>query len=206
MASKTSVRSVSGRGLPLPGSDIDTDRIIPARFMKAITFDGLGEHAFHDVRYDAEGKLKDHPFNDPRYRGASILVVGSNFGCGSSREHAPQALMRFGIKAILGVSFAEIFAGNCLSIGVPAARLSAADAQALVADIQRDPSLEIVVDLEARVIHVAGREMPLEMPESARRQLLDGTWDGTAVLLANRRAIAETAARLPYLRGFARQV
>jgi 3-isopropylmalate/(R)-2-methylmalate dehydratase small subunit len=202
MASKTAIRTLTGRGLPLPGSDIDTDRIIPARFMKAVTFDGLGEHAFHDVRFDADGKPKDHPFNDARYRGASILLVGSNFGCGSSREHAPQALMRFGIRAILGVSFAEIFAGNCLSIGVPAATLSAVDASVLMESIVGDPALEITLDLVSGAVRAGGREMRIEIPESARSQLVNGTWDGTSVLLGNLSEIAATAARLPYLRGF----
>lgn len=202
MSTERSVRTITGRGLPLPGSDIDTDRIIPARFMKAVTFDGLGEHAFHDARFHPDGKLKDHPFNDKRYTGAAILIAGANFGCGSSREHAPQALMRYGIRAILAVSLAEIFAGNCLSIGVPAARMEARDAAALTAAIQAQPQTQITVDLEARRVRIPGQEWPLLIPDSTRRQLVEGTWDGTAVLLANREGIAGVAAKLPYVRGY----
>ena len=202
MATKTAIRSISGRGIPLPGSDIDTDRIIPARYMKAVTFDGLGEHAFHDARYDAKGSPTDHPFNDPRYRGASVLVVGRNFGCGSSREHAPQALLRFGIRAIVGESFAEIFAGNCGAIGVPAVRVSSEEVARIMRLVEEKPATEITVDLAAKSVKAGALSFRLDMPESTRRVLVDGSWDTTAMLLANRAEIAKVAARLPYLRGF----
>jgi 3-isopropylmalate/(R)-2-methylmalate dehydratase small subunit len=203
MGSDRAVKAVTGRGVPVPGADVDTDRIIPARFMKAVSFEGLGEHSFHDVRFDEKGEPLDHPLNDPRYRGASILVVGRNFGCGSSREHAPQALMRFGIRAIVGESFAEIFAGNCTAIGVPAVRVSAEAAALLARLVEKRPGTELVVDLERKVVKADGKEHPLEIPESFWRALVDGTWDTTALLLANRVEIDRTSAKLPYLTGFA---
>jgi len=202
MAESSAIKGSSGRGVPVPGSDIDTDRIIPARFMKAVTFEGLGQYAFFDVRFDQEGNKKDHPFNDPRYEGASILIVGSNFGCGSSREHAPQALMRFGINAIIGESFAEIFAGNCSALGIPAVRVSPQEAEMLMHLVQEKPETQVSIDLEKKTVTAAGYEIRLEMPEAGRRVLVDGTWDSTAVLLANREAIERTAARIPYVQGF----
>jgi 3-isopropylmalate/(R)-2-methylmalate dehydratase small subunit len=196
------LKQVTGRALPLPGSDIDTDRIIPARFMKAVTFEGLGEHAFHDARFHEDGSPKDHPFNDARYRGAAILVVGANFGCGSSREHAPQALMRWGIRAVVGLSFAEIFAGNCLAIGLPTVTVAPRDAETLMRSVTERPETQITVDLEALRLSYGEREMAVSVPEGARRRLIEGTWDGTALLLANREHIETVASRLPYLRDF----
>jgi 3-isopropylmalate/(R)-2-methylmalate dehydratase small subunit len=202
-ANSNAIKGISGRGVPVPGADIDTDRIIPARYMKAVTFEGLGKYAFHDVRFDQEGNLKDHPFNDARYKGASVLIVGSNFGCGSSREHAPQALMRFGIKAIIGESFAEIFAGNCSALGIPAVRVSRQEAEMLMHLVEEKPGTELELDLDTKVVKACGYEIPIDMPESSRKVLVDGTWDSTAVLLANRAAIEQTAGRIPYLEGFA---
>ena len=205
MAGKTAssvIKAATGNGVPVPGADIDTDRIIPARYMKAVTFEGLGPYAFRDVRFDQEGNKKDHPFNDPRYKGASILIVGSNFGCGSSREHAPQALMRWGIKAIIGESFAEIFAGNCSALGIPAVKVSAQEAEMLMHLVQEKPDTQIRIDLEKKLVSAGGYEIPLDMPEAGRKVLVDGTWDSTAVLLANKEAIERTAARIPYLTGF----
>ncbi len=202
MAKSNAIKGAAGRGVPVPGADIDTDRIIPARYMKAVTFEGLGQYAFRDVRFDQEGNPKAHPFNDARFQGASILIVGSNFGCGSSREHAPQALMRFGIKAIIGESFAEIFAGNCNAIGIPAVRVSRQEAEMLTHLVEEKPETMIRIDLEKKVVKAGGYEIPLDMPEAGRKVLVDGTWDSTAVLMANRDAIGRTAARIPYLRGF----
>ncbi len=202
MAENSAIKGASGRGVPVPGADIDTDRIIPARFMKAVTFEGLGKYAFNDVRFDQEGNRKDHPFNDPRYGGASILIVGSNFGCGSSREHAPQALMRFGIKAIIGESFAEIFAGNCSALGIPAVRVSKQETEMLMHLVEEKPETEIRIDLEKKVVEAGGYQIKLDMPEASRKVLVDGTWDSTAVLLANAESIERTAARIPYLKGF----
>jgi 3-isopropylmalate/(R)-2-methylmalate dehydratase small subunit len=190
---------VAGRACALRGDDIDTDRIIPARFLRCVTFDGLGEHAFADDRQQAKG---DHPLDQDRYAGATILVVGHNFGCGSSREHAPQALMRRGFRALLGGSFAEIFAGNCTALGLPCATVSEADLTALMDSVEVDPAQEVVVDLEAGTVSSRAGTMALHVPAGARQQLLAGSWDATAVLLEAGDAIEATAARLPYVQGF----
>lgn len=190
---------VVGRGLPLREDDVDTDRIIPARYMKGVTFEGLGEHAFHDARWDEGGKAKDHPFNDRRFAGAAILVVNRNFGCGSSREHAPQALARAGIKALIGESFAEIFAGNCITLGLVAARVAPEDAREIQDLVDSDPGLGIEIDLVKREVRCGSKRYALSMPESHLSTLVSGSWDSTAALLANRDAIRATAARLPYL-------
>ena len=136
-------RALNGRGIPLPGDDIDTDRIIPARYLREITFETLGRYAFYDVRFDEKGNRKEHPLNDPRFAGGNILIVNRNFGCGSSREHAPQSLMRMGIAAFIGESFAEIFSGNCTALGLPAVRVSHQDAQELQALVNADPAAAI---------------------------------------------------------------
>jgi 3-isopropylmalate/(R)-2-methylmalate dehydratase small subunit len=194
MASEPLTRVV-GRACVLRGDDIDTDRIIPARYLRCIRFDGLGEHAFEDDRAQAKG---DHPLDDERFAGASILVVGRNFGCGSSREHAPQALMRRGLRAFVGASFAEIFAGNCTALGLPAVTLEAADLAALMDSVELDPGQQVVVDLEARSVGSRAGVARAAIPDGARAQLLDGTWNATAVLLEAGDAIERTASRLPY--------
>jgi 3-isopropylmalate/(R)-2-methylmalate dehydratase small subunit len=194
--------NVSGRGIPLPGDDIDTDRIIPARYLREITFETLGRYAFQDERFDESGAPRPHPLNDARYKGGSILIVGRNFGCGSSREHAPQSLMRMGIAAFIGESFAEIFSGNCTALGLPAARVSPEDARAIAAVVEADPGALITLDLGAQAITVAGRRFAFTMPDADRRSLLSGEWDSTSVLLANRKAIEAAAARIPYVSGF----
>ncbi len=191
-----------GRGVVVRGDDIDTDRIIPARYMKSISFAGLEQHVFADARYSVDGMPKDHPFNDARFEGASILVVNVNFGCGSSREHAPQALMRWGIRAVLGESFAEIFFGNCIAMGLPAVTAARDDVAALMDAIELDPSQQITLDLVAQTVSSRAGTAPVELPDSARHQLLEGTWDATRTLLLERDAIRATAARLPYLSGF----
>ncbi len=197
------VRSVTGSGIAVRGNDIDTDRIIPARYMKVVTFDGLGEYAFRDVRYTDAGETTDHPFNDPAYRNAEILLVNKNFGCGSSREHAPQALQRWGIKAIVGESFAEIFAGNCNALGIPAVSVGEDAIESLMRRVESDPLAEIEVDLDASEVRCGGERYRMDFVETYRRSLLSGSWDSTAVLLANTSQIAETASRLPYMNGFA---
>jgi 3-isopropylmalate/(R)-2-methylmalate dehydratase small subunit len=184
------------------GNDIDTDRIIPARYMKSISFAGLEEYAFADARQATDGTPKDHPFNESRFEGSSILIVNENFGCGSSREHAPQALMRWGIRAIVGQSFAEIFFGNCTAMGVPAVTATAADVAALMDAVELDPAQRVVVDLVAGTVSSRAGTVPISIPEGVRRQLLDGTWDAMRTLLAARDEIAATEARLPYLNGF----
>jgi 3-isopropylmalate/(R)-2-methylmalate dehydratase small subunit len=198
------VSSVSGTGIVVRGNDIDTDRIIPARYMKVVTFDGLGEFAFRDVRFSGDGAVTDHPFNRPEYQGASILLVNKNFGCGSSREHAPQALVRWGIHAVVGESFAEIFAGNCNALGVPAVTLDEKGIGELMSLVEQDPSQTIDLDLEAFTLTLGDRVFKVSANESYRKALLSGSWDSTSVLLSNGDAIAETSASLPYTSGFAR--
>jgi len=199
------VPKVTGRPIPLPGNDIDTDRIIPARFMTAITFDGLGELAFRDARFSQEGKELAHPMNDPRYRakGPRVAVVNKNFGCGSSREHAPQALYRWGIKALVGESFADIFFGNCVAMGIPCVLVSEADAGKLLAAVEADPSHEMTVDVDARTVEYGGVKYPASLPDGARTQLLKGTWDATRILVDALPQVKATAAKLPYTRRFA---
>ena len=192
-----------GRAIPMPGNDIDTDRIIPARYLKNVTFDGLGEAAFIDERAADRKAERTHPFDDPRYEGGSILLVGRNFGCGSSREHAPQALQRFGIRALVGESFAEIFSGNCTVLGIPVVRAAAADVERLQALVAEQPATEVAVDLEARRVTAGTLSCSADLPEGARLALVRGTWDSTTLLLANRDRIAATAGRLPYLDAFA---
>ena len=198
------VRAVTvGRAIPMPGNDIDTDRIIPARYLKNVTFDGLGEAAFIDERAAEREAGRTHPFDEPRYEGGSILLVGRNFGCGSSREHAPQALQRFGIRALVGESFAEIFSGNCTVLGIPVVRVAAADVERLQALVAEQPATEVTVDLESRQVTAGTLDCSADLPEGARLALVRGTWDSTTLLLANRDRIAATAGRLPYLDAFA---
>ena len=195
------VTAVTGRGVFVPGADIDTDRIIPARFMKCVTFDGLGEYACYDVRLDPEsGEKTGHPLNDPRFEGASILLAGVNFGCGSSREHAPQSLHKYGFRAVIAESFAEIFFGNSTTLGMPCVTLSAAAIEELRAAIEADPSLEITIDLEVgKVTSGAGHSFAACIPESARDALLAGRWDPIQELLDNVDRIEATASGLHYV-------
>ena len=196
------IESVLGRGIVVRGDNIDTDTIIPARFMKTVTFDGLEEHAFADVRRDPEGRPKGHPFDSPRFAGASILVVNCNFGCGSSREHAPQALGRWGIRAIVGESFAEIFFGNCIALGIPGVTAPRDDVYRLMDAVELDPDQRLELDLATRTLRFRGGTLSIEIPDWALGQLLEGTWDATRTLLVARDAIEETARRLPYMTGF----
>ena len=195
------VPSVSGRAVFIPGADIDTDRIIPARFMKCVTFDGLGEFAFYDVRFDSEtGNKTEHPLNDPRFDGASILVAGVNFGCGSSREHAPQSLKKYGFDGIIAESFAEIFFGNSTTLAMPCVMASAADIVALQNAIEADPALEVTIDVQNLKVRTSGGlEFAVKMPDSAREALLSGRWDPIQELLDNDRAITAKAAELHYV-------
>jgi 3-isopropylmalate/(R)-2-methylmalate dehydratase small subunit len=194
------ITKITGTGVPVQGNDIDTDRIIPARFLKEITFSNMGKYPFYDERFDSNGKQKGHPFDNPSYQGASILLVNQNFGCGSSREHAPQSLMRWGVKAILGESFAEIFAGNCNMLGIPVATVTPEDAAKLQALVQKNPQTKLTMDLENRQLLVeGGQTVPFQMPEPKLQSLLTGTWDSTGLLLANAAKTAETAKKLPYV-------
>ncbi|MCY3868941.1 MAG: 3-isopropylmalate dehydratase small subunit [Gemmatimonadetes bacterium] len=192
------IQQVEGRAIPVRGNDIDTDRIIPARYLRAITFDGLGEHAFEDDRKSNP----DHPFDDPRYQGASILVANGNFGCGSSREHAPQALMRWGIYAIVGESFAEIFLGNCTAMGVPCLTASTGDIAKIQDAAEADPQREMTVDLKEKKLIFGDIEVDLQIAEGNRLQLIEGAWDATGMLLDGRGAVREVANNLPYVTGF----
>ena len=183
------ITQVSGRGVYVPGSDIDTDRIIPARFMKCITFDGLGEFAFYDVRFDKDGKPTGHPLDDPRFQGASILLSGTNVGCGSSREHAPQALYRFGIRAVIAESFAEIFFGNCTTLGIPCVVASTADIKKIADVVAADPKTEIKVDVAGRQVVFGDQSIPVTLPATAHEALTSGKWDPIAELLENKDAV-----------------
>lgn len=195
------VKQVSGRGIFIPGADIDTDRIIPARFMKCVTFDGLGEYAFYDVRFNPDtGEKTNHPLNDPRFDGASILIAGVNFGCGSSREHAPQSLKKYGFNGVIAESFAEIFFGNSTTLGMPCMIATADDITALRAAVESDPTTEITLDVEnLRVRTSSGLDIAVQMAASAREALLSGRWDPIQELLDNQAAIEATAEKLYYV-------
>ncbi len=186
------VTHFTGRGVYVPGSDIDTDRIIPARFMKCVTFDGLGEFLFYDVRKNEDGSDKAHPLNEARFKGATILLSGTNFGCGSSREHAPQALYRYGIKAVIAESFAEIFFGNCTTLSMPCVVATGEDIRTLAAAVEAEPSLEIKIDLEKLRVFYGDKNFTVFMPETAREALTTGNWDPIAELLENKAAVDKT--------------
>jgi 3-isopropylmalate/(R)-2-methylmalate dehydratase small subunit len=189
------VQSVSGRGIPLVGNDIDTDRIIPARFLRCVTFDGLGDQVFADDR----AQDPNHPFNQPEYQGATILVVNGNFGCGSSREHAPQAIAKWGIQGIVGESFAEIFFGNCLSIGVPCITADSATVKQLQDQLATEPQTPITLDLETLQVKCGDWVAPIRLNDGPRQMLTTGTWDACGQLVAQAAQIQATAAQLPYL-------
>ncbi|MGD1927422.1 MAG: 3-isopropylmalate dehydratase small subunit [Leptolyngbyaceae cyanobacterium] len=192
----TSVTTVSGRGLPLPGNDIDTDRIIPARFLRCVTFDGLGEQVFADDRTQLKG---EHAFDQPPYQDAELLVVNRNFGCGSSREHAPQAITRWGIKALIGESFAEIFFGNCVAMGVPCVTVSADVAATLQAQIAAQPQQPLTLDLNNLTVTMGELSAPVAIDNGPRQMFVGGTWDACGQLVSQATAIQATAANLPYV-------
>lgn len=191
-------REIAGRGVPVPGHDIDTDRIIPARYLKSVTFEGLGEHAFGDERK----AVPEHPFNRPQFQGAAILISGRNFGCGSSREHAPWALKLWGIRGVVAESFGEIFFGNCMALGIPCLAADPADIQWLLREVERHPDRPLILDVEHREIRLGDRAIAARIPDGARSQLVHGTWDATGVLLEAGEAIERTARALPYVAGF----
>ena len=201
------IQIVDGRALPIRGEDMDTDRIMPARFLKSITFEGLGDHVFEDDRLAARRAGDVHPFDDPKYQGASILLAGRNFGAGSSREHAPQGLNRWGIRAVLAESFAEIFFGNSLMIGLACVTAPAKDVEALMALVERDPKATLTIDLQMRTCQAAGPEGPalhvaISIPDHVRDSLMTGAWDTTGLLLDRYEQVNAVSARLPYLSGF----
>jgi 3-isopropylmalate/(R)-2-methylmalate dehydratase small subunit len=203
MSGIVKITRVSGTGVPIHGNDIDTDRIIPARYLKEVSFARMGEYPFFDERFDSSGKKKDHPFNDPEYKGASILFVNKNFGCGSSREHAPQALYRFGIQAIVGESFAAIFAGNCTMMGLPTVTVATSEMDRLMKTVEQDPRTEYTVDLESKTLSYGDQKLSIDLPETYRTALTTGSWNSTAMLRANLDRVKETASKLPYINGFA---
>jgi 3-isopropylmalate/(R)-2-methylmalate dehydratase small subunit len=196
------IQIVEGRALPLRGEDMDTDRIMPARFLKSITFEGLERHVFEDDRREATRSGHVHPFDDPRHQGASILLANRNFGAGSSREHAPQGLRRWGIRAIVGESFAEIFFGNSLMIGLACVTASANDVEALMALVDRDPGTTLTIDLKAGTCQAPGITVSVSVPEHVRDSLMTGAWDTTGLLLDRYEQVNATSVRLPYLDGF----
>ena len=195
------VTSVTGPAVPVRGNDIDTDQIVPARFLKEVTFDNMGEYAFYDVRRDDDGSLNDHPFN--RYPNANILLVNENFGCGSSREHAPQALMRWGIAGLIGESFAEIFAGNCQALGLPTATADHETVEWIMEQVEADPALELMIDVEEETVTVGDETVDVTINDSQREALLQGIWDTTALMKSYMDEVEQTAEQLPYLNEFA---
>jgi 3-isopropylmalate/(R)-2-methylmalate dehydratase small subunit len=203
MSEIVKITQVSGAAVPIRGNDIDTDRIIPARYLKEVTFARMGDYPFFDERFESSGKKKDHPFNDPKYKGASILLVNRNFGCGSSREHAPQALYRFGIHAMVGESFAAIFAGNCTMMGLPAVTVTAPEIEALMQAVEENPQTRFTVNIESKSLSYGTRTIAIDLPETYRRALISGSWNSTGLLRANLNQVKKTAAKLPYISGFA---
>lgn len=195
------IRDVVGTGLPLRGDDIDTDRIIPARFLKSVSFDGLEQHLFEDDRRQADAAGLVHPVSNASFAGAAIMVVQTNFGCGSSREHAPQAIQRRGIRAIVGRSFSEIFFGNAVALGMPCVTAEAEQVDALIQQVEREPATRLRIDLERLRLSAGARAFAIAMPAGARESLLDGSWDATGLLLDAAAAVRATADRLPYVGG-----
>ena len=196
------IRIVEGRALPIRGVDMDTDRIMPARFLKSITFEGLEKHVFEDDRLEATRSGRVHPFDEPHYQGASILLANRNFGSGSSREHAPQGLHRWGIRAVVAESFAEIFFGNSLMIGLACVTASPADIEKLMSLVERNPQAAFKIDLKAGTCEAPGMTVPVSIPEHVRDTLMTGAWDTTGLLLDRYEEVNATSARLPYLAGF----
>jgi len=192
------ITKVEGTGVFVPGNDIDTDRIIPARFMKCVTFDGLGEFAFYDVRFNKDKSSKSHPLDKPEHKGASILFSGANFGCGSSREHAPQALQKFGIRAMVAQNFAEIFFGNSTTLGIPCVTMSADQIEKIGALIAQKPAEKMTMDLATKTLAFAGQKFPFEMKDGAREALMKGEWDALGQLLDGKAEVAAHASKLEY--------
>ncbi|MCX6940614.1 MAG: 3-isopropylmalate dehydratase small subunit [Verrucomicrobia bacterium] len=193
------ITSITGPAVYVLGNDIDTDRIIPARFMKCIVFDGLGEFLFYDVRKNADGTDRSHPLNEARFKRATILLSGANFGCGSSREHAPQAIQKYGFKAVIAENFAEIFLGNCTTLGLPCATASREDIAKIAAVVAQEPATDVVIDVVKQEVRFAGQTVKAEVRASARDALIHGRWDPIGELLDGLPAVQTTAAKLPYL-------
>jgi 3-isopropylmalate/(R)-2-methylmalate dehydratase small subunit len=199
MSDDQHITAVGGSGVPIPGDDVDTDQILPARFLKEVTFDNMAEYLFYDVRRDEDGALNDHPLN--RYTEANIAVVNSNFGCGSSREHAPQAMMRWGIDGVVGESFAEIFRDNCKSLGIPAITASHEEVTALQEWIEDNPDGEIGIDVESEAVRYGDTVIEGSIDRAMKEALVDGIWDTTALMYSNMSKVERTAGDLPYVEG-----
>ena len=193
---------ITGRGIPLRGHDIDTDRIIPARFLKSVSFEGLETHAFEDDRKQLAERGQMHAFSNPAYSGARVLIVNGNFGCGSSREHAPQAIQRWGIRAVVGESFSEIFFGNSVALGMPCLTVSGHDAEALLSAVEADPHAEVTVSVSSQSVEINGNRYQATIPAGAREALTAGTWDATGLLLDDFDRVRSVATNLPYISGF----
>jgi 3-isopropylmalate/(R)-2-methylmalate dehydratase small subunit len=197
------ITRIAGRAVALRGDNIDTDRIIPARFLRSVSFEGLEQHLFADDRAQADAVApQSHPFSNPRFAGASVLLVNANFGCGSSREHAPQAIRRRGIRVVVGQSFSEIFFGNSVALGLPCVSVSAGEADELMRRAEADPSLEIAIDLEALTVTAGDYRASVSLPAAAREAFLDGSWDATGLLLDGYEEVERVATRLPYISDF----
>ena len=193
------INQVTGTAIYVPGDDIDTDRIIPARFMKCVTFDGLGEYLFHDVRFDADGNKKPHSLNDEKFSGASVMLSGKNFGCGSSREHAPQSLYRAGFRAIIAGNFAEIFFGNSINLGIPCVAMDSTHRSTLAQWIESNPSTEVTVDVSLLEVRAGQLTLPCDMRAGARDSLLNGAWDPLDELLSANKEVEQVAKDLAYI-------
>jgi 3-isopropylmalate/(R)-2-methylmalate dehydratase small subunit len=196
------IDKIVGRAIPLRGHDIDTDRIIPARFLKSVSFEGLESHVFEDDRKQLEERGQMHPFSNPRYKGARILLVNGNFGCGSSREHAPQAIQRWGIRALVGESFSEIFFGNSVALGLPCLTLAARDIEEMMAAVEANPQQELTVSVASQTVEMGGKKYAAAIPAGAREAFTTGTWDATGLLLDRFEDVQQVAAKLPYVSGF----
>jgi 3-isopropylmalate/(R)-2-methylmalate dehydratase small subunit len=193
------INHVSGSAVYVPGDDIDTDRIIPARFMKCVTFDGLGEYLFHDVRYDEQGEKKNHSLNDDRFDGSSIMLSGKNFGCGSSREHAPQSLYRAGFRAIIAGNFAEIFFGNSINLGIPCVAMDSENRASLAQWIEVNAGSQVTVDVNLLEVRAGDLSFPCQMRAGARDSLLNGAWDPLDELLSASHEVEQVAEHLSYV-------
>ena len=199
------ITRIEGSALPMRGNDIDTDRIMPARYLRSVTFEGLEQHLFEDERKGSaagDKAVHTHPFDDPRYRGATILIVNGNFGCGSSREHAPQGLHRSGVRAVVGESFSEIFFGNSLMIGLPCITAPPERIRELMDLVEKQPNARLRIDLQAGTCELNGFACSIALPPHAREALVSGTWDTTGLLLERYEEVDAVAARLPYVGGF----
>lgn len=193
------ITHITGTAVPVPGADIDTDRIIPARFLKCVTFDDLAEGMFYDERFNEDKSSKGHPIDDPKFAGATIMIAGPNFGCGSSREHAPQSIKRFGFEAIIGVSYAEIFFGNSTNLGMPCVSMSEQDNESLMELVTANPTQDLALDLNNMSLTYGDQSFSVTMPEGARQALVSGKWDAIAELVDNNEQIESVAAQLPYV-------